>query len=284
MTPTQQRGIYYPGVRIPKAVAVDPAGENMTYSYANEPNGQEWRRPTDRGLLAFAKLGNAAPEAIRDYARRYGVLQAVQVRPKAAAEGDFVMRDKTVWRFGHWAALEVLDPHDEFSDVRWRLEPLRVWRALAEQVRALLRINAALKGRSHNPSPALSPEDWEIIDPGGASLDDPLDEKFFLNMLVNRWLLMGGVRLELYGGVKLAKWELEVAYNGLVGALAYRLLLMVVGEDRLYVCSGCGGPYIRDSRAPRPGQENFCRDCVEVPARRAVERYRQKNRSRKEKS
>ncbi len=163
-------------------------------------------------------------------------------------------------------------------------EPLALWRMLATQLQAILRINARLKGRTHDPSPKLSPDQWKIIDPDGdGPLDQPEDEQFFFQILINKWLTMGKVRpvLETMGwSPKSTKWTITIAYDGLVGALAYRLLLTLVGEDRLYICSGCGEPYIRTARAPRPGQENFCSDCGDIAARRAVERYRHKKKER----
>jgi len=101
--------------------------------------------------------------------------------------------------------------------------------------------------------------------------------QFFLMNWVNQWLRLGGVRLGLgitEWSASSTDWKMEVVYPGLLGALAYRLLLMVVGESRLYACDGCGEPYIRLKRLPRPGQENFCTDCTEVAARRASKRYK----------
>jgi hypothetical protein len=155
---------------------------------------------------------------------------------------------------------------------------LGLWLSLAERLRAVLKINAALKGRTLRSLPAPgSPEDWAVLGRGPPP-EDLRDAQFFLLHEVKWWLGIGRVHLELgivNSSEKRTAWKLDVAYDGLAGGLAYRLLLMVTGESNLYACDGCGVPYISLKRAPRPGQENFCDDCDGVAQQRATQRYRQ---------
>ena len=249
-------------LRIPKSVNLEHG--NLIWRYGKMPPS-EFHRPTDNTLLKFSELATATGDAIREFARRRGVLEAAQIKPKYKQPTDIKLSDGTVWRLGVGDRIE-------------GTEPLGLWQGLAREVRAILRINAALKGRTHNPSPTIgSPEDWEVLGEG-EPLEDVRDAQFFLQIVVNRWLMMGKVRMELQTTGFLADrtaWNLEIAYDALAGGLAYRLLLTVVGESRLYACTGCGRPYIRFARAPQPGQENFCDDeeCAKISRKRATERY-----------
>jgi hypothetical protein len=164
-------------------------------------------------------------------------------------------------------------------------EPLWIWFLLSRQARAMLRVNAALKGRTRNPMPSVGLEDdWRAIAGPGEPFTDVRDSQFFLMLAVNEWLRIGevGLRLRL---MELSRtktdWRIEVGYGdgfgyNLYGHLAYQLFLSIAGEDRLYACSACGNPYIRVKKAPRAGQDNYCDDCAHVAQLRATQRYRQK--------
>lgn len=267
-------GIYYPSVQIPTTVTVD--GDYLRWD-DKKPDGQEaqWRRPTDRTLVEFSKLHSAPPESICDFARRYGVLRAFKVARKDRQDilpTDIEMPDGSVWVASNYAGGTAK-------------EPIELWRYLSSKIGAILRINSYLKGRSRTPKPSPGlEEDWKILDGGDSTappLEDPRDAQFFLLHVINDWLRTGSVGLELSianWSTRKTDWKLEITYSGLLGALAYRLLLTVVGESNLYACDGCGNPYIRTKRAPRPGQENFCDDCTEIAKRRASQRWKEKNR------
>jgi len=75
------------------------------------------------------------------------------------------------------------------------------------------------------------------------------------------------------------KWKLQIEYHGfLFAAIALQLALVVADADSLFTCSGCGVPYIREKRRPKPGWANYCDRCAErrVPVRSAVKKYREK--------
>jgi hypothetical protein len=260
MTPTNS-AIPHPAVRIPSSVKVRKG--NLLWE-----RGDEWRTPTDRTVLAFSKLANAEDAQIAEFAARHGFLGMYHSSAKFLIGDEFQLPDGSLW-----ATSETQGPSGS--------EPLLLWRMLARKVQAILRINTALNGRSERIDPWIGPiEDWRALDVEGPleSLEVN-DAQFYLCNWVNWLLTLGRIRLEL--GItawsrQQTDWKLEVSYSGLIGGVAYRLLLMVVGESRLYSCTGCAQPYIRLKRAPRPGQDNFCDDCQAdgIPQQRATQRYR----------
>ncbi len=266
---TGQRSLYHPSVRIPARVRIED--DSLVWAY---DENQDWRRPTDRAVIAFSRLAEAPADQLREFAARYGVLKAARIKPRYQRETDIELPDDSIWRVGTDLAYLVVEGHIEGR------EPIALWQFLARQMRAILRINAALKGRTRSPLPTVGTlEDWQVFGGTGLPLEDVRDAQFFLSSAVNDWLRFGGVWLEL-GITEWSRsrtdWKLEISYSGLIGALSYRLLLMVAGESSLYACDGCGQPYIRTKRAPRPGQENFCDDCEGVAQKRATQRYREK--------
>ena len=54
--------------------------------------------------------------------------------------------------------------------------------------------------------------------------------------------------------------------------------LSLAGAESLYTCSGCGFPYVRELKRPKPGTANYCPKCSQkgVAQRRAVDAYREK--------
>jgi hypothetical protein len=255
--------LYHPSVIIP--LVVSPDGDFITWKA--HPDNAPWRRPTDRTLLAFARLRLANASEVGAFASKNGVLNALEVKPEFQRETDLSFSDGSVWRMG-------------VQNTLCGREPIYLWQALAAQLHAMLRINSALKGRSRSPLPSIGADaDWKTLGVLNGPLEDVREAQFFLMGWVNDWLRIGGVGLNL--GItewspSRTDWKIQIAYGGLLGALAYRLLLIVVGESNLYACDGCGGPYVRTQRAPRPGQENFCPDCPEVAARRASKRWKSK--------
>lgn len=235
--------------------------------------------------MSFAKLGEAEDASIRQWASRYGVLEAKEVA--SATWHVRIDDDGTRWQLGSAAAQLYEDR-----------EPIELWRILARRMRAILRIAAAFKGNTglrrcliHNgfdaqPEHGLD-QDWEVLDwAGDGKSTEIVTTQGIFRHAINWWLTVGAVRPQL--GMHTAgwndsfsPWRIEMAYSGLVGGLAYRLLLMVIGEQKLYACDECGEPYIRLARAPQPGQENFCPNCPDAAQRRAIERHREGKRKPK---
>jgi DNA-directed RNA polymerase subunit RPC12/RpoP len=231
-----------------------------------------WVRCTDMTLAKFTRLQKESE--ILQFAQRYGVFGAKQLRQDSDRLPSELSLEPKV---GRWCVSEACLMEDR--------EPLWIWMFLIRQARAMIRVNAALKGRTHTSMPVVGDEeDWRAIVGPGEPFTDVLDAQFFLMRAVNRWLRIGGVRLGL-DLMKLARnateWRVVIecgdpgGYN-LYGQLAYQLFLSIAGEDRLYACSGCGSPYIRLNKAPRAGQDNYCPDCGKMARVRATQRYRRK--------
>lgn len=273
----ETRSIFIPGVTVPKTVGVAEDDLTYTFSRAHLERYVDGRRavvrPTDASLLRFSRLSDAA--SVSDYGKHYGVLRAAQIDSSSSEREQITLPNGTAWELGvnDPAPFEKVDEH--------RREPLALWFMLAGRLRAILRINASLQGRTRSPLPTVgSLQDWRTLGwPDPYPMEDVTDAQFLLLAEVNHWLRLGKVGLEL-GITKWSKqkteWNVGIAYKHLLGGLAYRLLLMVAGENRLYACDNCQIPYIRMARAPRPGQENFCEDCSDVAKRRATQRYRER--------
>jgi hypothetical protein len=235
-------------------------------------------RLTDASLLSFSRLADTS--SIVEYAKRYGVLHACEIDPKLPNQEAVVLPDQTVWRLG------ADDPEPLRKDDQHGREPLALWLLLASRLRSVLRINAELQGHSKNMLAAVgSQQDWSTLG-WNYPMEDVSDAQFLLLAEVNRWLRLGQVRLEL-GIVSWGKptlWDIGIGFKHLPGALAYQLLLMVAGESRLYACDNCHIPYIRLTRTPRPGQENFCStDCAKVSKIRATQRFRERRKAKRKK-
>lgn len=234
-----------------------------------------WVKCTDSTLVRFSNLKNAAD--VLEFARRYGVLGAKKLDPSTPNLPNELRLEESA---GRWCvSTERAYPTDS--------EPIRIWLFLSRQLRALLRINAGLKGHSRDPNPVIGAEDdWIAVAGKGEPLTEVEDAQFFLNIVVNEWLRIGQVGLKL-GIINWSRtrtdWKIEVGYGfeanyNLFGQLAFQLLLSITGEDRLYVCSGCGILYVRLKKQPLPGQDNYCEDCSEVASRRASQRWKLRNR------
>ncbi len=274
---TTQHGIIHRGVLLPATVAIK--GADLVWGL--NPLKQTYHDVSNQTVVDFAKLGRKSePEAVRRYALRHGVLLATfagndRVRRSVMLPEDDAIRldDGTYWRIGQVTSV-----------LLGRREPIDLWLTLARRLEALLAICAALRGRARQPEPTLGPEkNWKALLPPGQIPQDVGIAQWEFHDEINWWQKLGGVRLQLGAyprWVMRPDWKLEIAYDGLIGGIAFQLLTLVVG-NKIYGCDGCGFPYIRDDRAPRPGQENFCPDCTKVAALRATQRYRARRKKEK---
>jgi predicted RNA-binding Zn-ribbon protein involved in translation (DUF1610 family) len=171
-----------------------------------------------------------------------------------------------------------------------RSEPLDAWKYFSHRAFATLAIAASLKQGKR-----ASPSDWEFLDGldgriGSEALRDLGDRRGLLELYARvgcpysagwdldkerRWLVRE-IMLWLEIGrpgyaVSEQSWKLEVDYNGcLFTAIALQLALTVTGERNLFTCSGCGQPSVRQSKAPKQGQDNYCAQCGPHAALRAA--------------
>jgi hypothetical protein len=271
MTEAPSGPIDYGLVFVPDKIELD--GEWLTWKLPGNSSERNWRKCTAETLLQFAKV--ETPAEVVEFAKKYGVLGAKQLPADSPRVVNELRTRKTRWCVSAVGGVE-------------DREPLALWFMLARQARAVLRIGSVLQGRTR--SRMIEPgsdEDWQALDGSNAPRgpEELEDSQFWLMHVVNEWLRSGQVGFRL-GVTKFSrervKWTVEIGcgdgwYN-LFGHLALQLFLMVarVGRDKLYTCSGCGFPYLREKKAPRAGQDNFCPDCTDVAQVRAMERYRER--------
>src|SRR4051812_47604319 len=114
MSPRPKARIYHPSIMMPASVSAD--GDFI--SWEDHHQDAPWRRPTDRTVLAFARLRHATATQIVDFASRNGVLRAFEIKPEFKRETDVSFTDGSVWR------VDAL-PHGAGK------EPIYLWQSLA---------------------------------------------------------------------------------------------------------------------------------------------------------
>jgi predicted RNA-binding Zn-ribbon protein involved in translation (DUF1610 family) len=177
-------------------------------------------------------------------------------------------------------------------------EPLDAWRYFSRRAHALMNIAAALKRGKR-----CDRADWLVLDPIESRIgycraelagypselhilasrgltafaDHPTEIQYaVLSAELTTWLILGRVGFALAVGPD--RSQLEIYYAaGLFGALALQMALTLSRTKSLYTCSGCGVPYVRVQKSPKPGQANFCEACGRKEAvRQANQRRKQK--------
>jgi len=99
-------------------------------------------------------------------------------------------------------------------------------------------------------------------------------QRSLLSAVLNYWLTVSSVRPRLHwSGTKPA---VQLAGQGLFGALAVQLLFESSRTDGLAVCTWCGTPFLPPARRPRRDHNVYCSDCgLKAAQRDAAARYRQ---------
>jgi len=237
-------------------------GDKLAWSLPKVSGEGNWIHATNRIITPFLKLADAAPDAIVEFARRYGVFGACQLRPDAPKRDDDIL----------------------FADERWRIstelhegpewEPLELWRDISRIARAMLLISRELNRRPPRPG---NSSDWRALGIDGLAIPDQVeDAQFFLWSETNAWLETGrvGLRMETQGwSNRRTLWETEVHFGGdynLLGAIALQLMLTIAGRDALSACRGCRLPFI----PVRPRQTTYCDECGHERAAQDSDRRR----------
>jgi hypothetical protein len=260
---------------------IELEGDAIHWELAGPARAQEISRST---LNEFVKLWEGNAVAILKFAKRWGVLIIDSWKTKGG---------KVRYR--------------PCGSMAKGVDPIESWKYYSRRAYALLNIAAALRrGKLGDGT------DWEVI----AAFDDrpesfkAADEQHRYGMgwyvfpksnqrrsavdqsrdlvatEVRMWLSFwrqsrrnGLSDFSVQWSQKRERWELGVDYHGfLFAALALQLALSVAGAESLYTCSGCGAPYVRELKRPKPGTSNYCRECSEkgIAQRRAVDAYREK--------
>lgn len=204
-------------------------------------------KPPDDILQRFLKLSSGDSDEILQFARQYGVLLVSE-------DEDGTLRN--------------------YSDKQGK-ESLADWQKFSRKARAFLNLAADLsRGRPGEL------KDWEDL-VGSlsakfmAAIDDPLKARMFFERDLENWLRAAGITFGLSTSVVIGRPpRMEINYGGRVfGAIVFQLLLTITNSDSLYVCSGCGMPYVRPRgfKKPRPGEGNFCQTCGRTEALRQAD-------------
>jgi len=178
-------------------------------------------------------------------------------------------------------------------------EPLDLWRFYSHRAYAVLVIAAGLKAGE-----PVSESDWAQLSDQDASGKERGEAKFFgmpkharrepvfrpegiswsgrpidpfriIAGEVTEWMTRFAVGFRVVWDGR--KWKTEIAYgnSSILSAIAFQLALKAAQVDTVYICSGCGFPYIRVKRRPNARQGNFCHKCGRDEATRQADRRRQ---------
>jgi hypothetical protein len=221
----------------------------LVWDRPSDTGRENWVEPKDAMLIRFTKLHLGTDEAILKFAKRYGVLGAVELVPNSPKFGNEIP-------FGGQRWLVSTDGDGPVGD------PLGLWRGLSRRFDATLRLAAEL---AKDPPVVGDAKYWQYLIEDPNYLPDVEDAQFLIMFEVKDWLQVGRVGLSLDikdFSRRRTEWETSIEYRGLynlLGALATQLMLTVAGSA-LHSCSGCGSPIISDRR-PKRGQRNYCDDC-----------------------
>jgi len=266
-------------VLVPGKIELD--GEAIRWELGGPARCQEISRST---LNEFVKLWDLDSAAILRFAKKWGVLaiqtlgekESLRYRPcgESMTEGSDPI---AAWKYFSRRAYAVLNivaalRQDKLGD-------LADWGVIAVIDNTREAYKAALEQHKYGMGWYLFPKptrNRSLVEQG----------RHMVAAEVGTWLTtwregrMRGISdFSVEWNPQRGRWQLQIDYHGfLFAALALQLALSVAGAESLYTCSGCGAPYVREIKRPKPGTANYCPKCSEegVAQRRAVDAYREK--------
>jgi hypothetical protein len=260
---------------------IELEGEAIHWELAGPARWQEVSRST---LNEFVKLWELDSAAILRFAKKWGVLamqpigrqEPVLYRPcgEAMTEGSDPI---AAWRYFSHRAYSVLNIIAALR--QGKLGDVADWGVIAAIEDDRESYKAAIAEHKYGLGFTLFPKTWpnrNVVEQGRHAMATE----------VVAWLtcwrterMQGLSDFSLQWNPSSERWELQVDYHGfLFQALAMQLALSLAGADSLYTCSGCGSPYVRELKRPKPGTANYCPGCSKkgIAQRRAVDTYREK--------
>ncbi len=243
--------------RVPGTVELD--GDRLVWEWG-DPAHVRFSRSGNDLLEDFVRLADTPSDAIRDYARKWGVLRiCAHGEPMSHNPGgsDSPACLPLGWHPG--------------SGGGW--EPLEPWRRYAGRAQAILRAAAAL-----HVDGKVDPGDWVRCFPEDLPLEDPfyaVPKESRLGLAINFWL--GTAKPS---GLH-ADWPRDGAPSIVLGlgraplfaAIGLQLLFSATRSGGLAVCSNCGTPYF-PTRRPRKDQRSYCPGCRKRAGARDAQRDR----------
>jgi len=263
-------------VLVPGTIELD--GETLRWEYNRNYKTVEISAST---LNEFVRLWRDDPTAILKFARKWGVLAMARLRDeepvfyRPCGEGMSWGADPLVaWRYFSRRASAVLNIAAALRQDR--LGDLGDWKAIASDV-----TKESMHDAFHRDLYGLG---FNLFDRSTNGKNDLNKARELIAREVQSWLSRwragrhrGISDFTLIWNPSTSQWELRIHYNGyLFAALALQLALCIAGADSLFTCSGCGVPYVRVAKRPKPGTANYCSKCSQkgVAQRRAVATYR----------
>ncbi len=259
---------------------IELEGDSIQWEIAGPARAQEISPST---LNEFVKLWSGTSTEILRFARRWGVLamqgeggNSIHSRPcgESMPQGSDPVG---AWRFYSRRAFAVLNIAAGLR--QGKLGDLADWGVIAASDEKGEFAAAALEQDIYGMGSCLFPERR-----GSQSAVE--DGRRIIGSEATKWLSFW--RSQRRHGVSdfsvrwhpdTGQWQLEVDYHGfLFAAIALQLALCIAGATSLYTCSGCGCPYVREFKRPKPGTANYCQKCSRkgIAQLNAVNTYRAK--------
>jgi hypothetical protein len=245
----------------------------------------------DRSLLVgFIELETAAPDAILEFAQRWGTL-AICEHDLPNSHAPHATRSSFD---SPYCALRLEGGANGVLH-----EPLTAWRNLAGTFAAIARI--ATHVLDNNPAPV---EDWERLfraRPVGVATHDEwfipardvtsdVPAEVYFDEIQREPLVVGLELILAMADLRpTIRWrrghqrpEFDLLPGSLFAALVMELMYVVTGSDPMVHCSACGRLY-EPTRQPRQGEHHYCPRCRREgkPQRYAEQRRAEKARRRK---
>jgi hypothetical protein len=216
---------------------------------------------------AFYKLGDAPPQSILGFARKYGVLQICEHGLPCSHNHQ---TSEQCYPLG-WHDRQ---PRQQIHC--W--EPLEAWRSLSRQALGVVKVADRLL-----QSETGRPEDWRAVYARSGReapwwQQEVSAERVLIAECVNEWLKLGDVHPHVRWNGHEKKPTVKLGGSGLFGALAVQLALAVGQSAGFAVCTHCRREYPPRERRPKAGQRHFCPECREagIPSRYSLADHRER--------
>ena len=268
--------------------ALDLEGEYLAVRWRDVSNRMKFVRPRPQLLEGFVRLGAASGREIRNYARRWGLLDLCgHGVPEGHATVDVPLM------LGVPYVTVQLEPTCRAHPGR---EPLAVWRYWAGQARELLQAMSSL--RRDRPVPGSA---WAVLCEIGAWVEpkheplldlvapfiEPLRsgvaplpvQRSAVARAIETWLTLGGIAPRVHWETP-SRPELRLGPTGLFGSLGLQIWLASSGLRAWATCSGCGRQHL-PARPRFEKTRTYCADCraAQIPQREAKRAHYERLRS-----
>jgi DNA-directed RNA polymerase subunit RPC12/RpoP len=192
------------------------------------------------GLLEdFVRIAEGTPEKVRRFVLKWGPLWLCR------------RHNDCFWTLP-------VPPASRENRCIWQpREGVHEFQANARQARAAFDIAASLV--QNEPAPA---EHWRDLGWPLSTKPDLKTQRRLLVLTINRYLSRPGGPWLLMDWPDNSKARLTI-YTGLgfIQVVWLQIAQVITRGKSLYVCTGCGKPYIRHKRKPREGAANYCEEC-----------------------